>query len=128
MLSDVTNILAERSNKWEERMKRTSLALIIFGTGALLSFPACTKPTQEPSVSSSGGAASTAPSGAEAKKVDVALVRFVNATPAPRDLYFGDSKPFVNVSSHSVSPYVQLPSERHEFKLLPSGTAPAEPL
>ena len=109
-------------------MKTTTLLQITFGIGALLGLSACTKPSQEPTATTSGGSTSTAPSGAEAKKADVALVRFLNATPTSRDLYFGDLKLFPSVSAQSISPYVELPAERHEFKLFASGNTSGDPL
>src|SRR5260221_12969433 len=111
--TDVTNVVGRAYNYREESMKPTTLLQVTLGLGALLGLTACTKPSEEPTVTTSNGSTSTAPSGAEARKANVALVRFLNATPASRDLYFGDSKPFASVRAQSISPYVELPSESH---------------
>ena len=85
---------------------------------ALLGLAACNKTTNEPSrSSSSGGATSVAPSGSAAKAADKALVRFINATPSPKQLTFGDTTAFSNVAAKAAMEYIELPAERHEFKL-----------
>jgi hypothetical protein len=105
--------------------KVTTLSI---GIAAVLGLSACSKTTTEPSQTSSGGATSTAPSGTVAKIADKALVRFINATPSSKDLYFGEVNAFSNVASQAASSYMELPAERHEFKLVSAGSGPATPL
>src|SRR5581483_12339171 len=78
--------------------------------------------TSEPSASRTPNGGSTAPSGSEAASQKKALVRFaqtVNGT--PMDLWFGDMKVFSNVGYKQVTPYVEVPAERHDFKLQNAG-------
>jgi hypothetical protein len=98
------------------------------GIAVFLGLTACTKTTKEPSQSTTGGDTSTAPSGALSKVEDKALVRFVNATPLPKDLYFGDLSAFSNVAARAASPYIQLPADRREFKLYVAGNDAGTPL
>lgn len=94
----------------------------------LLLGAACSKPTTEPTASKGAGSSATTPSGAEAKRTSQALVRFVNATPEPKDLYFGDTKPFASVPPETATAYMELPSERHQFKLYSAGNNIGDPL
>ena len=89
----------------------------------------CTNKTNEPTASRSPGTSSSAPSGKEESKRDRALVRFVQAIPDSNrmDLFFGDNKVFSNVSYKEVTPYIEVPAERHEFKLQTSGETQAQP-
>jgi len=95
---------------------------------AMLGTFACNKTTQEASKTTTENGTSTAPSGSEAKRADTALVRFVNATLDPKDIFFGDTKPVSNLAAGSVTPYMQLPTERHEFKLFDAGRSTGDPL
>ncbi len=65
------------------------------------------------------GKTSGAESGAQAKQWKNALVRFAQADPATGSsaLYFGDLKIFSDVAFKTVTPYLPVPAERHEFKL-----------
>ena len=88
--------------------------------------------TNEPSATATpGGAPSTAPSGQDAANQKKALVRFAQTIPGTErmDLWFGDMKVFSNVAYKEVTPYVEVPAERHDFKLQAAGdtqtTAPA---
>jgi hypothetical protein len=87
--------------------------------------------TNEPSASTTPNGGSTAPSGQEASSHKKALVRFSQTVPGNQrmDLWFGDMKVFSNVAYKEVTPYVEVPAERHDFKLEPAGdtqtTAPA---
>ena len=85
------------------------------------------KTTQQASETKSAAGTSQAPSGQAAKAADQALVRFVNATPASATLYFGDNSEFSDVAHNTVTPYKELPAERHDFKLRTSQAA-GEPL
>jgi hypothetical protein len=99
-----------------------------FAVAAILGLAACSKPTTGPTRTTSGGATSTAPSGQDAKMADKALVRFINATPSPKDLYFGDVSAFSNVGPEAASAYSELPATRQEFKLFTAGSGAGTPL
>jgi hypothetical protein len=73
----------------------------------------------------SGGGPSTAPAGKTVAERDRALVRFVNADPNAKavDLWFGDTKAFSDVAYKTVTPYIELATERHNFKLRMPGQA-----
>lgn len=91
----------------------------------------CNRTTERSSTTAtSEGGASSAPAGKVAERHEMALVRFVHATPGTPavDVWFGDTKAFPNVSYKTVTAYQTLPGERHEFKLRPSGQDAAEPL
>ena len=103
-------------------------ALLSMSAAAILGLAACNKTTTAPSQTTSGGSTSTAPSGAVAKADKRALVRFINATQTSKDLYFGDTVAFSNVAPETASAYVELPSERHEFKLFDAGNGAGKPL
>jgi hypothetical protein len=81
------------------------------------------KTAERSPVASSGDGKGTAPASEVAKKADVALVRFVNATPSSKDLAFGDTTPFSNVGARNITEYKSLPAERHELKLISNGAA-----
>ena len=91
----------------------------------------CNSKTNQPSASQTPNGSSTAPSGQDAANQKKALVRFAQTVPGNQrmDLWFGDMKVFSNVAYKEVTPYVEVPAERHEFKLQPAGdtqpTAPA---
>ncbi len=91
--------------------------------GMLTFMVACSKTTQQPSTSKGAGQVSSAPAGTEAQHVEKALVRFLNATAATKDLRFGDVSAFDAVAARHVTPYKELPAERHEFKLYGAGDA-----
>jgi hypothetical protein len=103
-------------------------ATLPISVAAILGLAACSKATTEPSQTTSGGATSTAPSGVVAKAEDKALVRFINATPSPKDLYFGDVSAFSNLASLAASPYAEIPADRGEFKLYAAGNDFGNPL
>jgi len=91
----------------------------------------CNSKTNQPSASQTPSGSSTAPSGQDAATQKKALVRFAQTIPGNQrmDLWFGDMKVFSNVAYKDVTPYVEVPAERHEFRLEPSGdnqtTSPA---
>jgi hypothetical protein len=103
-------------------------ATLSIGAAAILALAGCSSTTKQPSQSTTGGSTSTAPSGTTAKIEDKALVRFVNATPAPKDLYFGDMNAFSNVAPMAASAYSELPADRHDFKLYSAGNDTGDPL
>ncbi len=88
--------------------------------GLLLLSGGCSsnKTAEQSSMSSGGDGSGTAPSSAAAKKADVAMVRFVNATNQSKDLAFGDAMPFTGVNAQDITAYKELPAERHDFKLM----------
>ncbi len=79
--------------------------------------------TNEPTASTTPAGGSTAPAGSEAANQKKALVRFAQAIPGNQrmDLWFGDMKVFSNVAFKEITPYVEVPAERHDFKLQPAG-------
>lgn len=95
---------------------------------AILGWSGCSKTTTEPSQTTASGATSTAPSGTAAKAESKALVRFVNATTAPKDLYFGNAPAFSNVAAETATGYAELPAMRNDFKLYPAGRDSDNPL
>lgn len=90
--------------------------LLLIGTGC-----SSDKTAERSPVASSGDGKGTAPAAEVAKKADNALVRFVNATPASKDLAFGDATPFANVGARDVTEYKLLPAERRDFRLFVNG-------
>jgi hypothetical protein len=99
---------------------------IVCNVSILAATLACTKKTEQASSSTGGGTTSTAPSGEQAARHNMALVRFVNATAGQNvDLWFGDTKIFSNIAYKAATPYRETPSERHDFILEPAGTQPA---
>ena len=92
---------------------------------ALVATSACSKPTTESTTTTvNNGNPSTSPPGTEAKNAEQALVRFINGTNQIADLYFGEMKVFAAVPAGGATPYVEIPAQRRDFKLYPSGTAP----
>lgn len=102
-------------------MKFTNPTPLSISAIAILVLAACNKPTTRPSLTSSDGSSSTAPAGITAKAADKALVRFINATPAPKDLRFGELAAFSNVPPMNASPYRELPANGSQFKLFNAG-------
>jgi len=100
------------------------ITLTAVTTALLLSAACSNKVTREgTTTTASTGGTSTAPAGTEAKAADRALVRFINATNDPKDLYFGDMKAFTNTPQGATTAYMELPTERHDFKLVGTGGA-----
>ena len=94
---------------------------LIGSLGAILTLASgCTKnETSQPSaVASMGDGKGTAPASTVAKKDNIALVRFVNATPSSKYLEFGDETPFTNIHARDITNYKSLPAERRDFKLM----------
>lgn len=108
-------------------LRRTELAACGAAITLLLCACGSNKTTEQASETKSAAGTSQAPSGEAAKQIDRALVRFANATPASATLYFGDNSEFGDVAHGTVTPYKQLPAERHDFKLRTSEAA-GEPL
>ena len=91
----------------------------------------CSRPSF-PSETTVDGAASTAPSPAAAKQEQKTLLRFINATGGPKDLYFQDVLAFRRVDPQDITSYLALPSPRadahHELKLYASANPVGTPL
>jgi hypothetical protein len=91
----------------------------------------CSRPSF-PSETTVDGTTSTAPSPAAAKQEQKTLLRFINATGGPKDLYFQDVLAFRRVDSEDVTSYLALPSPRadahHELKLYDSANPVGTPL
>ena len=91
----------------------------------------CSRPSF-PSETTVDGATSTAPSPAAAKQEQKTLLRFINATDVPKDLYFQDVLAFRRVGAADVTSYRALPSPRadahHELKLYNSVSPLGKPL
>jgi len=91
----------------------------------------CSRPSF-PSETTVDGATSTAPSPAAAKQEQRTLLRFINATRGPKDLYFQDVLAFRRADSDEVTSYLALPSPRadahHELKLYNSANPVGTPL
>jgi len=78
----------------------------------------CGSKTNQATTSTSEGKTSSAPSGQEAANAKVALVRFVDAIPEGHaSLTFGNTPMFSDIGYKTVTPYKEVPGERHEFKL-----------
>ena len=96
----------------------------------LLAF-SCSRPSF-PSETTVEGATSTAPSTAAAKQEQKTLLRFINATGGPKDLYFQDVLAFRSAQANAISSYRALPSPRadahHELKLYDSANPVGTPL
>jgi hypothetical protein len=101
---------------------KASLALAVLLVG-------CTNRSREATATTTPSSGSTGASGQDASRRDKALVRFIQAIPSNDrvDLMFGDMKVFTNVPYKEVTQYVELPAERHEFKLEPAGQTTAKP-
>jgi len=107
----------------QRHLKTAGIATV---AAAFILAAGCTKKTEQATTTNADGSTSSAPSGQQAAKAKMALVRFVNALPGEsRDLYFGDLKTFPGVSFKSVTPYKQLPSERQDFRVVPAGSTAA---
>jgi hypothetical protein len=91
----------------------------------------CSRPSF-PSETTVDGATSTAPSPAAAKQEQRTLLRFINATRGPKDLYFQDVLAFRRAGPEDVTSYLALPSPRadahHELKLYNSANPAGTPL
>jgi len=91
----------------------------------------CSRPSF-PSETTVDGATSTAPSPAAAKQEQRTLLRFINATRSPKDLYFQDVLAFRRADSEDVTSYLALPNPRadahHELKLYNSANPVGTPL
>jgi len=91
----------------------------------------CSRPSF-PSETTVDGATTTAPSPAAAKQEQRTLLRFINATRGPKDLYFQDVLAFRRADSDEVTSYLALPSPRadahHELKLYNSANPVGTPL
>lgn len=91
----------------------------------------CSRPSF-PSETIVDGAASTAPSPAAAKQEQKTLLRFINATGGPKDLYFQDVPAFRSAEADAITSYLALPTPRgdahHELKLYASAKPAGKPL
>ena len=91
----------------------------------------CSRPSF-PSETTVDGATTTAPSPAAAKQEQRTLLRFINATRGPKDLYFQDVLAFRRADPEDVTSYLALPSPRadahHELKLYNSANPVGRPL
>ena len=91
----------------------------------------------QPTQTTVDGQTSTSPSAAKARRELTTLVRFINATQTPKDLYYRvtadrDTAAFTNVPFGTVTPYTELPSGRpdahHEIKLYNASNEVGVPL
>lgn len=107
-----------------------------FCVTATLLITACSKSPQ-PAQTTVDGQTSTSPSAAQARKKLNTLVRFINATQTPKDLYYRvaadrDVAVFTRVPFETVTPYTELPSGRpdahHEIKLYSASNGVGVPL
>jgi hypothetical protein len=73
---------------------------------------------------------SSAAAAADVEERDNALVRAVYAVPAGAavDVYADDQRVFDGLTYQTVTPYREVPGERHSFQVRPSGMAQAEPI
>jgi uncharacterized protein DUF4397 len=94
----------------------------------LLAAVACSKPSNQRVQSQAGGEASVAPSADSAKAREVALVRVINAIPAPIDIYAGDSAKFRGVDFKAVTSYETLSQDVPLFKAVGAGQSNAKPM
>jgi len=100
---------------------RSPLAIALF---VLLLGAGCQSKTTVPSESTVGTKTSQAPAGTDVAKRNNALVRLVNARTDQVDVYFGDVKAFAEVDGQKITGYSELPAERHDLKVLPTGKDP----
>lgn len=97
---------------------RITIALTAVAASVALLTTGCSRKTAESTTSTAAGQSSTAPSGEQAAKAKVALVRFVNGVPGrAANLAFGDAQLFTDIAYDTVTPYKEVPGERHDFKL-----------
>src|SRR4030095_13411334 len=85
--------------------------------GVVLLTAGCSSKTTTPDKTTvANSETSQSPAGTEVAKRNSALVRVVNARTDDVDIYFGDTKAFAQIESQKVTPYSELPAERHELK------------
>lgn len=101
--------------------RSSAITLVSLSAFLIISTGCANKTTEEASKTKAGAQTSTAPAGEQAKAASAALVRFINATATPKDLYFGDAPAFTEAAFKKVTPYRELPAQRHEFKLYARG-------
>jgi hypothetical protein len=89
-----------------------------------------TESSTSPVTSTTPAGTSTAPSPADAKHRDEALLRVVHAVPSGTqlDLFAGDLLLFDGLGFKSVTPYRALDGQRYAFALRPAGMPRAKPL
>lgn len=86
----------------------------------------CDRKSETPlETKTSEGTVSEAPAGATAARKDQALVRFMNADPAPtgKELWAGDTRIFSGVEFKALTPYQEIPSQATQFRLLETSGA-----
>lgn len=113
-----------------DEMIKQKNKLALLGLCATLAFlGACSSntTTEQAAKTKGPGQESSSPAGTDAKKVDKALVRFLNATAEEKNLSFGDASVFQNIAYKKVTRYLEVPAERHEFKVF-GGAQTAQPL
>jgi Domain of unknown function (DUF4397) len=110
-------------------LKQTA-ARILSITAAFL-MAACSR-SSLPSETTVDGVTSEAPSAAAARQQQKTLVRFINATQGPKDLYFQDMPAFTKLAFGGVTPYITLVDPHqdvhHELKLYNSSSEVGTPL
>lgn len=109
--------------------KRSTMSILLAAAGLLIA--ACSKSTTQPTKTTVEGQTSTAPSVAAAKKEHQSLVRFINTTQSPKDLFYQDMAAFTNVPFEAVTPYTELPSghpDAHELMLYNASNDVGTPL
>jgi hypothetical protein len=89
-----------------------------------------TETSTRPVTSTTPAGTSTAPSPADAKHRDEALMRVVHAVPSGTqlDLFAGDLLLFDGLGFKSVTPYRAIDGQRYAFALRPAGMTRAKPL
>ncbi len=112
-------------------MRRKVKLFLMLGT-LLLLVTACSSESKQtqPVTTTSQGGTSTAPPAAEVDQRDNALVRVINAVPgnASLDIFAGDQMVFEAVAFKTVTPYKELPDDRHNFRVRHSGHDTAQPV
>jgi hypothetical protein len=113
---ELKRIVSNLRGKIMKRAFKTALAVFALLAG-------CSSKSTQPTASETPAGGSTAPSGQDAANQKKALVRFAQTIPGSQrmDLWFGDMKTFSNVAYKEVTPYIEVPAERHEFKLQTAG-------
>ena len=106
-------------------------SLLIASLTSAVFMGACSK-SSLPVETTVEGTTSTAPSAASAKQEQKTLIRFINATQGPKDLYFQDMPAFTNIDFAGITPYMALPNShpdaRHDLKLYNSANAVGVPI
>lgn len=84
----------------------------------------------QPVTTKTDSGTSTAPPASEAGQRGNALVRVINTVPGsvPFDIFAGDQKVFESLAFKNVTPYRELPDDRHSFRVRQAGHDTAQPV